>query len=186
MLRAIKKDLMTLEGTYFGTYKATPFAADSETIQTVDFMIDNFVEVYPFGTRRNYEDFIFSDWKDDEIDEDFDQCMNSYNWNGPVVVQVRFFRYRGHDYTAVAFHRYGDVRGNYTKYAILDCDRAAFVDKMLDLRYDIPAGPAWSVQESFFDECGVVSAYNHETGESFDGYYDKAPDEVRRAVDAVN
>lgn len=174
---------MTLSGKVFGTYDATPFGADSEEIKTIEFIQRNFTEVYPFGTRKNYEDFIFQDWKSDEISEDYDATLNSYNWNGSVVLQARFFEYRGKKYTAVAFHRFGDVRGNYTPYAILNCDKEEFLNTMCELDYKIPSESDWDIRCNFFNEAGVVSCWNCKTQEDYNGYYDSddAPAEVRNA-----
>lgn len=184
MLKAIKKDLMTMSGKIFGTYDAQPFKKDSPEIQFINYLIDNAPEVNLFGTRYNFEDYIFNDYKADEIREI--DAGNSYNWNGPVVFQYRFFEYRGRIYTAICFHRFGDVRGNYTKYAILDCNQEEFYDLLSEFYFDIPAGDGWSVSQYVYDECGSVRAWNSETQEDFDGFYesDEAPEAVRAAVAA--
>lgn len=184
MLKAIKKDLMTMSRLVFGTYEAKPLKKDSSEIQFINYLIDNVSEVNLFGTRYNFEDFIFNDYKTDEITEI--DAGNSYNWNGPVVFQYRFFEYHGRVYTAICFHRFGDVRGNYTKYAILDCDQDEFWELLSEFYYDIPAGGNWCVSQYVYDESGRVHAWNTETQEDFEGFYesDEAPKAVRTAVAA--
>lgn len=184
MLKAIKKDLMTMSGKIFGTYDAQPFKKDSPEIQFINYLIDNAPEVNLFGTRYNFEDFIFNDYKAEEIKEI--DAGNSYNWGGPIVFQYRFFEYRGRVYTAICFHRFGDVRGNYTKYAILDCNQDEFWMLLSDFCFDIPAGDNWSVSQYVYDESGCVRAWNNETEEDFEGFYesDNAPEAVRAAVAA--
>lgn len=184
MLKAIKKDLMTMQGKIFGTYDAQPLKKDDPTIQFINYLIDNAPEVNLFGTRYNFEDFIFNDYKADEIKEI--DSGNSYNWDGLIVFQYRFFEYRGRVYTAICFHRFGDVRGNYTKYAILDYDQDEFWGLLSEFYFDIPAGDNWSVYQYVYDECGNVHAWNNETQQDFEGFYksDDAPEAVRTAVAA--
>lgn len=184
MLKAIKKDLMTMSGLVFGTYEAKPLKKDSPEIQFINYLIDNAPEVNLFGTRYNFDDFIFNGYKAEEITEI--DAGNSYNWNGPVVFQYRFFEYRDHIYTAVCFHRFGDVRGNYTKYTILDCNQDEFRELLSEFYFDIPAGGNWCVSQYVYDECGSVHAWNAKTQEDFEGFYesDEAPEAVRTAVTA--
>lgn len=58
---------------------------------------------------------------------------NSYNWNAQVVFNYNEIevidRYgMEHKYIAVKFHRYGDVRGNYTDYMVLDMSLDEFYE----------------------------------------------------------
>lgn len=184
MLKTIKKDLMTMHGKIFDTYDVKPLKKDSPAIRFIDYLIDNAPEVNLFGTRHNYDDCIFNDYKADEIREI--DSGNSYNWSGPVVFQYRFFEYRDRVYTAICFHRFGDVRGNYTKYAILNCDEEEFWELLSDFYFDIPAGEGWHILQYISYEAGDVIAWNNETNEEFEGYYesDDAPEAVRAAVAA--
>lgn len=182
MLKAIRKDLLTMKGLVFDTYEAKPLKKDDPTIEFIDFLIDRAPEINLFGNRYNYEDVIFSGYKADEIEEI--KSDNSYNWAGPITFQYRVFTYRGREYTAINFHRFGDVRGNYTKYAILDCTQQEFYDLISEFCYNIPAADGWEVIQDIYSESGYVNAWNNETDEEFSGYYEAsdAPEAVRKAV----
>lgn len=47
--------------------------------------------------------------------------FNSYNWGGKIdhVIQWHNVKFKGRNYKIVSFHRYGDVRANYTAEAVI-------------------------------------------------------------------
>ena len=77
---------------------------------------------------------------DDLIDEDFDEDLdidfyiaesgNSYNWNGSAIFNLHQIFLYGNEYTVVRFHRYGDVRGNYTDYMLLYIGLDRFIEEL--------------------------------------------------------
>ena len=76
---------------------------------------------------------------------------NSYNWNAQVVfnydeIEVVDRYGMEHKYITVKFHRYGDVRGNYTDYMVLDMS--------LDEFYEV-------LQESSYVYCGIEYKGKH-------------------------
>ena len=96
---------------------------------------------------------------------------NTYNWGANISHDINFdeFEYDGENYVAIMVHRGGDIRGNYTYYAILKCD---FYD-LLEVEFypikditgtNLVADLRWYTED--------YSVYNYETQEDFDGYYD--------------
>ena len=96
---------------------------------------------------------------------------NTYNWGANISHDINFneFEYDDVKYTAIMIHRYGDVRNNYTYYAILKCD----IDDLLNLEFypskDI-TGTNLVADLEWYSDC--YSVYNRETQEDFDGYYE--------------
>lgn len=96
---------------------------------------------------------------------------NTYNWGANISHAINFdcFEYDDEKYVAIMVHRGGDVRGNYTYYAILKCD---FYD-LFELEFypskDIE-GTNLVADLRWYSECYDI--YNLETGESYDGYYE--------------
>lgn len=180
MLKNIKKDLLSLHGKFFGTYDVEPFKKDSPTIQFINYLINKKIETYPFGACWNYENFIFDDSKADEIKEV--ESDDSYNWDSPVTFQFRIFKYQDKTYTAINFHRYGDVRGNYTKYAVLNCDKEDFLDLLDNFNLEIPC-EGWQIEQKITNEIGNIAAFQQKTGHEYNGYYRKAPKDVKKAVE---
>ena len=74
------------------------------------------------------------------IDEDFNEDLdidfriaesgNSYNWNGSAIFNFHQIFINGNEYTVVRFHRYGDVRGNYTDYMLLYIRLDRFIEEL--------------------------------------------------------
>ena len=75
-------------------------------------------EVKEVDTIDEYLDFIGEVYSLREV-----SCDNSYNWNGRVSNHFDFKVYKdetqGDIYVVFKVHRYGDVRGNYTKECLL-------------------------------------------------------------------
>lgn len=95
---------------------------------------------------------------------------NTYNWSANISHHINFdeFEYDGEKYVAIMAHRGGDVRGNYTYYAILKCD----FDDLLEIEFypskDI-AGTNLVVDLRWYSE--TYDVYNIETGETYDSYW---------------
>lgn len=86
MLKEIKKDLLSLQGKIFRTYDVEPFKKDSPTIQFINYLINQKIEVYPFGTCWNYENFIFDGSKYAILNcdkEDFLDLLDNFNLEIP-------------------------------------------------------------------------------------------------------
>lgn len=61
---------------------------------------------------------------------------NSYNWSSQVVFNYQQIQVitedNEHVYIAIKFHRYGDVRGNYTDYMVLDMNMDEFYEVIME------------------------------------------------------
>lgn len=102
---------------------------------------------------------------------------NSYNWNAQVVFNYNDIevinRYGlNHKYIAVKFHRYGDVRGNYTDYMVLDMSIDEFYEVLqeasrvyCDIEYK---GNDYEISTDIFKEACVFDIYSD--GASIDEY----------------
>ena len=96
---------------------------------------------------------------------------NTYNWGANISHDINFdcFEYDDEKYVAIMVHRYGDVRANYTYYAILKCDFYDLFDLEFYPSVDI-AGTNLVADLRWYSECYDV--YDLDTNESYDGYYD--------------
>ena len=119
-------------------------------VDTIDEYLDFIGEVY--GLRE-----LFSD--------------NSYNWNGRVSNHFNFKAYKdetlGDVYIVFKVHRYGDVRGNYTKECLLKFD---CYDEFLDVITESNKFVTIEVDGKEYDLYINVTndgyeVYNTETGE---------------------
>lgn len=88
----------------------------------------------------DFDDVIYEDKEGNYISLDTDYkntANNSYNWNSQVVfnyqqIQVIDRYDYEHVYIAIKFHRYGDVRGNYTDYMVLDMSIDEFYEVIME------------------------------------------------------
>jgi len=90
--------------------------------------------------KVDFDDVIYEDAEGNYISLDTDYkntASNSYNWSSQVVfnyqqIQVIDKYDYEHVYIAIKFHRYGDVRGNYTDYMILDMSMDEFYETIME------------------------------------------------------
>jgi hypothetical protein len=107
---------------------------------------------------------------------------NSYNWNGQVVFNYNEIevidRYgMEHKYITVKFHRFGDVRGNYTDYMVLDMSLDEFYEVLADasrVYCEIDyKGVSYSISTDIFKEACVFDIYSNEADiDEYDQYLD--------------
>ena len=88
----------------------------------------------------DFDNAIYDDAEGNYISLDTDYkntANNSYNWSSQVVFNyqqiqvINEYDYE-HVYIAIKFHRYGDVRGNYTDYMILDMSMDEFYEVIME------------------------------------------------------
>jgi hypothetical protein len=107
---------------------------------------------------------------------------NSYNWNAQVVFNYNEIevidRYgMEHKYITVKFHRFGDVRGNYTDYMVLDMSLNEFYEVLADasrvyceIEYK---GACYSISTDIFKETCVFDIYSDDANiDEYDQYLD--------------
>ena len=88
----------------------------------------------------DFDDVIYEDAQGNytSLDTDYkNSSNNSYNWSSQVVfnygmIQVIDKYDIEHVYVIIKFHRYGDVRGNYTDYMVLDMSIEEFYEVVME------------------------------------------------------
>jgi len=121
-LKNIKKDLLELQGAevkVFGQATTLPARDDEVTVDIID-LVDAFADYEMNGAmacnKLNVESV-------DDIDGlEYDYADNSYNWSGMASNDFDYKFYNTDDggfVVSIKFHRFGDVRGNYTEDAFL-------------------------------------------------------------------
>ena len=96
---------------------------------------------------------------------------NTYNWCANISHDINFdcFEYDGEKYVAIMVHRWGDVRGNYTYYAILKCDFYDLFDIEFYPTKDITGTNLVADLRWYAD---VYDVYDLDTDETYDCYYE--------------
>jgi hypothetical protein len=99
---------------------------------------------------------------------------NSYNWSSQVTfcfrqVNVTDMYGDDHVYVAVMFHRYGDVRGNYTDHMVIDMNLQQFLETLMEntsvyCSVDYK-GNTYSIGTDCMNEACIFNIYNQTTGE---------------------
>ena len=115
-----------------------PYEVDFKKLYGVDF--DSLIYE---GDEYFNDDVDWYDLKDAYISEDdLENCKdNSYNWNSQIIfdfgtvivnelIDEELGDYHPKKYQVIKFHRYGDVRGNYTDYMVLDMDHYEFLETL--------------------------------------------------------
>ncbi len=127
----------------------------------------NFKELY----KVDFDDVIYNDVQGNYESIDLDiTSNNSYNWGAQVVFNYNEIevvdRYGvEHRNISVKFHRYGDVRGNYTDYMVLDMELDEFYEVLAeasrvycDIEYK---GACYSISTDIFKESCVFDIYSN-------------------------
>lgn len=161
-IELIKEDIKALRGasvTIFG--QPTVLSSEEHSEDTIDIL-----DVLEQLKDSELTDFTISTYNEDEEEdeeevldsaEEFMEHMeengvwveeshdNSYNWSSPVSHDFDFKSYKclstGYFYVALRVHRYGDVRGNYSEYALLKYDFAeGFLYDIMECNKTITVG----------------------------------------------
>lgn len=88
--------------------------------------------------KINYDDIIYNDKEGNYYSLELDvKSDNSYNWDSQVVFDFNIIKLTDnwgieHEYITIKFHRYGDVRGNYTDYMVLNMNLEQFYEVLMD------------------------------------------------------
>ena len=149
MLKAkrILNDLKhNLKGTkrIFNSYDVDHNERESKNLSISNLDIIRALAPYEIDFKKLYnvdfDDVIYEDKEGNytSLDTDYKNTSNnSYNWSSQVVfnyqqIQVIDKYDYEHVYIAIKFHRYGDVRGNYTDYMILDMSMDEFYEVIME------------------------------------------------------
>lgn len=79
------------------------------------------------------DDFFYDDMEYDNLYINLKNSNNSYNWNCSAVFNYDVVEINDIEYVAIKFHRFGDVRGNYTDYMLLKIDLNEFYEVLNEL-----------------------------------------------------
>jgi len=184
MLKDIKKDLMELRGAdvkIFG--QATTFPTRDGDEITVDALevIDAFDD-YEIGSKVVCE-LLNIESIDDVLDLEHESADNSYNWSGHISNEFDYHVYatdEGQYIVSIKFHRFGDVRGNYTEDAfLLFEDNYTFHDVMNEQHnyfYVIVKGLEFHCNADVYTESIYCSAKTNEGYLDFEVYGSDAED----------
>ena len=188
MLKAKKiiRDLKHLKGNkIFGYYDAEN-QKESKNLEISPFDVIRALAPYEIDFKKRYEvdfdDVIYDDAQGnyDLIDLDYKECKNSYNWSSQIVFDYRVIRVTdnfeySHDYIAIKFHRYGDVRGNYTDYMVLDMNIEQFYEVVMEastVYCEIELnGNLYEISTNCFEEGCIFRVYCNDTSMDDDHVY---------------
>ena len=180
--KSIIRDLKTnLKGNkIFGCYPVTSNIKESRNLDISPLDIIRALAPYEIDFKKLYkvdfDDIIYEDKEGNYISLDTDYkntANNSYNWSSQVVfnyqqIQVIDKYDYEHVYVAIKFHRYGDVRGNYTDYMILDMSIDDFYEVVMEATMvyctiDIK-GVKYCIDTDCLKEACIFNIYCNEKG----------------------
>lgn len=172
----IIKDLKHLKGNTFfgGSFTVDRNKRKSRNLEIGAIDLVKALKPYEINFKALYKvDFdnvVYDDEQGNYESIDLDiTANNSYNWNAQVVFNYNEIevidRYgMEHRYMTVKFHRFGDVRGNYTDYMVLDMSLDEFYEVLADasrvyceIEYK---GACYSISTDIFKESCVFDIYS--------------------------
>ena len=183
----IIKDLKHLKGkTFFGgNYTVDRNERKSRNLEIGAIDLVEALKPYEINFKALYKvDFdnvVYEDMQGDYESIDLDiTSNNSYNWNAQIVFNYNEIevvdRYgMEHKYITVKFHRFGDVRGNYTDYMVLDMSLDEFYEVLAEasrvyceIEYK---GVSYSISTDIFKEACVFDIYSDDANmDEYDQY----------------
>jgi hypothetical protein len=176
ILRDLKHNLKGTK-TIFGAYDSSNMK-ESKNLDISVLDVVRALAPYEIDFKGRYgvdfEDVIDEDAQGNYISIDTDiDSGNSYNWSSQITfafntVKVMDQYGETHIYKAIMFHRYGDVRGNYTDYMVLDMNDGEFCEVVADatrvscsIDYK---GNTYDISTDCFKEGCLFDIYNVTTG----------------------
>ncbi len=119
-LEDIKSEMLNLPQKSYGWWVQTPWKEDDTAIEYIDKLI---ADSEPADEDTTHEIIGIIDGTFDEKDSrfEFGRISNSYNWNSCIIFEFgQFFDpAKSEIYCAIRFHLGGDVRGNYSDWAVV-------------------------------------------------------------------
>ena len=180
----IIRDLKHLKGNTFfgGAYTVDRNERRSRNLEIGAINLVETLKPYEINFKALYkvdfDDVVYNDEQGNFESIDLDiTSNNSYNWSAQVVFNYNKIevidRYgMEHKYVTVKFHRYGDVRGNYTDYMVLDMSLDEFYEVLADasrvyceIEYK---GEYYEISTDIFKESCVFDIYS--VGANIDEY----------------
>lgn len=137
-LKKCRRDLRTMGKpmAIFGTYDSHNMKKSRglsiNELDIIEALIKKDVEIdFKKEYGVDYNDFVYEDKNPRGFDWVELKSDNTYNWSSQVTINFSEIEVDGVRYVAVKFHRYGDVRGNYTDYCVLDMTLQDFLEFLL-------------------------------------------------------
>jgi hypothetical protein len=122
----------------------------------------------------DFDDVVYEDAQGNYISIDTDvNSGNSCNWASQIIFNFRTVKVmdqygENHTYKAIMFHRYGDVRGNYTDHMVLDMSDCEFCEVIADATRVYCSidykGNTYDISTDCFKEGCLFDIYNITTG----------------------
>jgi hypothetical protein len=175
-LNEIIKELKEIRGKkvyFWGKYHTGPtFEEENGLVDSVD-IAETLMEIEVDSDEL--ADEIIEAWENDSDELEEFRAENTYNSYGNITNDMHYthVRYKGLDYIMVQFHLYGDIRGNYTDFAVLSIDdEMDFYDLMLETNINITItvnNVDYEVQYSAMSEGYEVFLNN---GQHLETFYD--------------
>lgn len=182
----IIKDLKSIKGSkFFGECVVSENAKHSKNLEIGALDIVEALKPYEINFKAFYkvdfDDVVYDDAQGDYISIDLDVTSNnSYNWNGQVVFNYNEIKVTDkydidRNYISIKFHRFGDVRGNYTDYMVLDLSIDEFYEVLAEasrVYCDIEINDTcYSISTDIFKEACVFDIYTNDD-DLYDVYLD--------------
>lgn len=190
----VKNDLCygNLKKSIFGAYDAND-RSKNEILSITELEIAEYLKNYEIDFQDIYNDyndnndynynkivdlndFFYDDMEYDNLYINLKNSNNSYNWNCSAVFNYDVIEINNIEYIAIKFHRFGDVRGNYTDYMLLKIDLNEFYEVLseapcyFDFNFE---GNNINVDYNIFNESGVYNIYSEDLNiDIYDVYID--------------
>ena len=187
----VKNDLCygSLKKAIFGAYDAND-RSKKEILSITELEVAEHLKNYEIDFQDIYndyneydnnkivdlDDFFYDDMEYDNLYINLKDSNNSYNWNCSAVFNYDVLEINDFEYIAIKFHRFGDVRGNYTDYMLLKMSIDEFYEVLNELTcyFDFDfKGSNISVDYNIFNESGVYNIYSEDLNiDIYDTYID--------------
>lgn len=135
-----------------------PYEKTDLSIETYNSENDEY-ETFEVDTIDEYLQFM-----EDEYGLQNTGSDNTYNWSSPITHDFYFHTYEnkesGNTLMVIAFHLYGDVRGNYTVEALLEFNNfEEFIEVLMENNKYLGIKEGYEVQVDIFNDiCEVYSS----------------------------
>ena len=190
MLNNIISELKNLKGTevkIFGQNYNYPSEVEKDIIDTIDVLenllpyeISNQFAVYNYIEEEEEKEILQVSFEEYCEIEEYKEIKvdNSYNWNAPLSNDIYFRIYQSYNYegviVALAIHKFGDIRSNYTEECYLQFDSIDDFYETLSnsTKYFLITKDniEYFIVISIFNECPIIEFNNEGNCGYIEGY----------------
>ena len=186
----VKNDLCygNIKKAVFGVYDANDRSEKEilsiTELDVVEYLKEyeiDFQDIYNYNNEDNnnivdLDNFFYDNIEYDNLYINVKHSNNSYNWNCSAIFNYDVLEINDIEYVAIKFHRYGDVRCNYTDYMLLKINSDEFYELLSELicYFDFDyKGNNISISYNIFNECSVYNLYSDDLDiDIYDTYID--------------